>query len=318
MVIPTKYDFGRYLAAKKRIDDGALNRNVLDKLRAQLRQTNTHSPLRVLELGAGIGTMVERLVDWGLLTSANYTAIDADQGLLREAYVRLNRWAAGRDFKSQGHPTATLKVEGPSGQLSLNFECADIERYFEKSGGDRQWDFGLAHAFMDLVNPADVVPRFCKLIRPGGLLYLTLNYDGETILLPSIDRELEKRVMQLYNQSMDDRVIHGKKAGDSQTGRHLLLHLKNSGAEILAAGSSDWVVFPRSDGYNENESYFLHFIVHTIFKELKGHDSLDRRKFGSWVAQRHSQIEKGELIFIAKQMDVLARISAASVSKIRN
>lgn len=128
MVIPTKYDFGRYLAAKKRIDDGALNRNVLDKLRAQLRQTNTHSPLRVLELGAG---------------------------------------------------------------------------------------------------------------------------------------------------------------------------------------SSDWVVFPRSDGYNENESYFLHFIVHTIFKDLKGHDSLDRRKFGSWVAQRHSQIEKGELILIAKQMDVLARISVA-------
>ena len=95
MVIPTEYDFGRYLAAKKRIDDGALNRNVLDKLRTQLRQTNTHSPLRVLELGAGIGTMVERLVDWGLLTSANYTAIDADQGLLREAYVRLNLYGFG-------------------------------------------------------------------------------------------------------------------------------------------------------------------------------------------------------------------------------
>lgn len=311
MAIPTEYDFGRYLAAKKRIDDGALNRNVLDKLRAQLEQTNTPSPLRVLELGAGIGTMVERMVDWGLLTCAKYTAIDADQSLLREAYARLNRWAAGLSFKSHGHPTATLKVEGLSGQLTLKFECADIERYFKKSGGDRQWDLGLAHAFMDLVNPADVAPRFCNLIRSGGLLYLTLNYDGETILLPSIDRAFEKRVMQLYNQRMDDRIIHGEKAGASQTGRHLLLHLNNSGAEILAAGSSDWVVFPRSNSYNENESYFLHFIVHTIFKELKGHDSLDRRRFGSWIAQRHSQIERGELIFIAKQMDVSARISGA-------
>jgi hypothetical protein len=107
---------------------------------------------------------------------------------------------------------------------------------------------------------------------------------------------------------MDERVIHGKKAGDSHTGRNLLLHLRKSGAEILAAGSSDWVVFPKSNGYKDQETYFLHFIVHTIHNELSGHEALDVRSLDSWVAQRHAQIEKGELVFIAKQMDVLARI----------
>jgi len=140
------------------------------------------------------------------------------------------------------------------------------------------------------------------------LVYLTLNYDAETILLPIVDRRFDEEIIRLYHESMDTRIIRGKKAGDSRTGRHLLLHLNNSGADILAAGSSDWIVFPRSKSYQEHESYFLHFIIHTIFEELKGHDSLDPRRFDSWVAQRHSQIEKGELIFIAKQMDLLARI----------
>ena len=289
-----KYDFVDYLTAKKEIDDRALNRHVWDRLSAELLQTNLHSPLKVLELGAGIGTMVERLVDWGLFSNAKYTAVDGDSDVIREARQRLNR--------------RTVKNQTPTGRLSVDFICEDIYQFFKHTTGGTQWDLGLAHAFLDLVGISDVIPDFCKAIRPGGLLYLTLNYDGETILLPTVDRKFDERIMQLYNRSMDERIINGKAAGDSKTGRHLLLYLKEVGTEILAAGSSDWIVFPRIGGYTQDETYFLHVIIHTIFAELKGQTSLSQTRLEAWTRKRHEQIETNELIFMAKQIDILARI----------
>ena len=304
------YDFVRYLDAKKKIDDRALNRRVWDKLSAQLPTTNSRIPLQVLELGAGIGTMVERFVDWGLLTCADYTAVDVEADYIREACHRLNhkKLIKVSDLNPGSlNQSANYTVNS---QVAVTFECADIYRFFEKACGKKKWDLGVAHAFMDLVNIAEVVPRFCQLIKPKGLLYLTLNYDGETILLPTVDQEFDQLINQLYNQSMDERIVNGKRVGDSRTGRHLLYHLIKANAKLLAAGSSDWIVFSGPRGYTQDETYFLQFIVHTIYTELKGHASLNQKQLVSWVKRRRDQIEKGELIFIAKQMDVLARVEA--------
>jgi SAM-dependent methyltransferase len=303
-----EYDFIHYLAAKKKIDDRALNRHVLDKLSAELPKSNLQSPLQVLELGAGIGTMVERLIDWELFSSAEYTAVDADPNNIREALTRLNCRAAKNHLHIHQDLPATAGIQTTTGQLSVTFICDDIFHIFKHAENKKQWDLGLAHAFLDLVDIADVVPRFCRSIKPGGLVYLTLNYDGETIFLPAVDRKFDERIMQLYNQSMDERTTNGKTAGDSKTGRHLLLHLKKAGAEILAAGSSDWIVFPASRGYTNDETYFLHYLVHTIFTELEGRTSLNRQRLDAWARQQHMQIENSEMIFIAKQLDVLARI----------
>lgn len=301
-------DFARYLAAKQRIDDRALNGFVRDNLCAHLTKTNPHATLRVLELGAGIGTMVERLFDWGLLSSADYTAVDADTGFIREARRRLTHWARHNEFAVNWRSAENARIQSASSRLRVTYVEADIYNFFEQAIDKKRWDLGLAHAFMDLVDLAEVVPRFCRLIEPGGLIYLTLNYDGETILLPLIDRELDERIFQLYNKSMDKRITNGKSAGDSKTGRHLFFHLLNANARILAAGSSDWFVFAGPGGFTRDENYFLHFILHTIQTELKGSASLNRGRLDSWVQQRRVQIEKGELIFIARQVDVLARI----------
>ena len=309
------YNFERYLSAKKAIDDTALNHNVLDRLKAHLPQSSRSSPLHILELGSGIGTMVERLVEWGLVQWVDYTAVDADEAITRSAGGRLERWSQEHGYKIAGDSPGRASIQSSACQISITFECADVHQYFEIQSGKKQWDLGVAHAFMDLVDPAETVPRFCQLIKPGGLIYLTLNYDAETVLLPPVDYSFDEKIMRLYNKSMDTRQFRGKKTGDSRAGRHLLLHLRQAKAEILAAGSSDWVVFPSSNGYTKDESYFLHFIVHTIFKELNGHASVDRRRLNSWADQRHAQVEKGELIFIAKQMDMLARISGVRHSQ---
>jgi hypothetical protein len=77
---------------------------------------------------------------------------------------------------------------------------------------------------------------------------------------------------------------------------------------VLAAGSSDWVVFAGANGYPADEAYFLHDIIHTIGTALTGHPSLDPERLRTWVAQRHAQIDQGALVYIAHQLDVLGRV----------
>jgi hypothetical protein len=107
---------------------------------------------------------------------------------------------------------------------------------------------------------------------------------------------------------MDRRIVAGNPAGDSRTGRHLFGHLRASGAELLDAGGSDWVVFAGPNGYPADEAYFLHFIIHTIHAALAGHRCLDAKRFAAWIEQRHAQVERGTLVYIAHQLDFLGRV----------
>ena len=72
------FDYARYLSAKATVDDRALNRHVL----AGLRRLVPAGAPRVLEVGAGLGTMVARLMDWGVVGTGEYVLLDADRQLL--------------------------------------------------------------------------------------------------------------------------------------------------------------------------------------------------------------------------------------------
>ena len=72
------FGYARYLAAKTTVDDRALNRHVL----AELRRLMPAGAPRVLEVGAGLGTMVARLLDWGVVGAGEYILLDADRQLL--------------------------------------------------------------------------------------------------------------------------------------------------------------------------------------------------------------------------------------------
>ena len=97
---------------------------------------------------------------------------------------------------------------------------------------------------------------------------------------------------------MDARITNGTPSGDSQTGRHLFGYLQNH--NILAAGSSDWVVHPQNGGYLHDEAYFLHFIVDMVANALS--DQID---LSDWQTTRHAQIDAGQLTYIAHQIDFL-------------
>ena len=308
MLFLKEYSFIRYLSSKKSVDDRSLNQHVLQKLRTVIPASSLDNPLHVLEVGSGIGTMIERMIDWGILTYANYVAIDVDQGNINESLHRLSHWAEKRDFEFSKSSGQGALIKMTMGSSSITFHPMDVHDFFKKEKSTQSCDLLIAHAFMDLVHMPVIISCFCKRLKPGGLLYLTLNFDGVTTLLPVLHDHLDEKIIALYHRSMDERVSNGKKAGGSMTGRKLFTHLQSAGANILAAWSSDWIVYPTEGYYLQDEAYFLHYIIHTIDEELKNHPSLDSQRFNAWIEKRHDQIERGELIYIAKQLDFLAQL----------
>jgi SAM-dependent methyltransferase len=271
--------FIRYLAAKKTVDDRSLNRRVWDSMTALLEGRAS----RVLELGAGIGTMVEREATRpGGLRPESWTLLDSQPALLAEARRRL----AGRV------PFETRFLE------------ADAESFVGSCG--ERFDLILAHAFIDLFDPARLLPGIRRLAEPAGCLLFTVSFDGLSAWEPEIDAELDARIVSLYHRTMDERIIAGKTSGDSRAGRHLLTQLPRLGCRVEEAGASDWVVLPRGGSYPADERFFLSCILGFFEESLSGRPELDRGDLDRWLQARRAQLESGGLVFIAHQLDVLA------------
>src|SRR6201992_3243027 len=84
--------YPRYLAAKTTVDDRALNGHVL----AELRRLMPAGAPRVLEVGAGLGTMVARLMDWGVVGTGEYILLDTDRQLPGYFRCGVGEWAHRR------------------------------------------------------------------------------------------------------------------------------------------------------------------------------------------------------------------------------
>ena len=107
---------------------------------------------------------------------------------------------------------------------------------------------------------------------------------------------------------MDTRITDGKPSGDSRTGRKLFHALRACGAEVLAAGSSDWVVHSVGGVYPADEAYFLSCVLHFVESTLRGHPELDDDEFEEWLAMRRRQVACGELMYVAHQLDYCGRV----------
>ncbi len=308
MPVPEDYKFTRYLSTKKSVDDRALNHHVWQSLIKALPPTTPEAPLRVLEVGAGIGTMLERMLERGLLTYAAFTGIDAQAENIAKAKQRLPHWADKQGFTVTETAQGGLLLEQEGYRVGVELEAIDIFDFIARERVHRRWDLLVAHAFLDLMDIPATLPLLFSMLREGGLFYFTMNFDGVTILEPVVDPHLNELIQTLYHQTMDERIVNGKISGDSRAGRHLFTYLKDAGAQVLDAGSSDWVVFPGPAGYPADEAYFLHFIIHTIHRALEKHPQLDANRFAAWVDERHAQIERGELVCIIHQLDFVGKI----------
>jgi hypothetical protein len=291
------YSFSNYLLAKQSVDDRSLNRHVYENLLKDLPR----GKLRIIEVGAGIGTMLTRLLRWGLISQAEYILVDEMPENITFAAGWIPAWAAENGLEVKTNSGNRLRLYNDKQDVLIRLERGDVFDFIEQR--TQPADLLIAHAFLDLLPMPDSLRGLFSLVKTDGLAWLTINFDGVSTLEPVIDQVLDEQIERLYHHTMDTRPT----GGDSQAGRHLFGHLAGLGARILAAGASDWVVHATAGKYPADEAYFLHFILRFYENSLYGQDGLDENAFAAWLAKRRIQIERGELVYIAHQMDFLVK-----------
>ena len=291
-----KYSFPRYLLSKQSVDDRALNKDVLAALKTNLPK----EPFTITEVGGGIGTMLARLLRWEVISQVDYTLVDEMVENIEFARAWLPEWAGQNGFEAEKISKNELRIFDVRRDVSVKLVQADVFEFIKQNPAPA--DLLIAHAFLDLLPMPESLPRLFSLTK--DLAWLTLNFDGVTSLEPVIDTALDTQIERLYHETMDSR----PSGGESRSGRHLFGHLRQAGAEIVSAGASDWVVYPVEGQYPADEAYFLQFILNFFEESVGNHPGLDKVVFANWLGKRREQVERGELVYIAHQLDFLARV----------
>ncbi|ELY78555.1 class I SAM-dependent methyltransferase [Natrinema pallidum] len=302
MTEPDRYSFRRYLDAKRTVDRRARNRRVAAAFRRSLAAID--EPVELCEIGAGTGTMIETVLEWTPDTEVRYTAIDADPTLVDAATDRIADRAADRNREPDrsGEP---VRIDRDGAAFEVEFRVEDALAHLAAHAG--AYDVVVAQAFLDLTAVRTALETIADGLCPGGIAYFPITFDGVTSLLPPVDADLEDRIERRFHRRMDTTEKVGGETGDSTAGRHLLTAVPATGGRIVAAGGSDWVVRPTEGGYEGDEAYFLHHIVDTIESALVADGAIAAERVGAWAAARHEQVDAEALVYLAHQLDVLAK-----------
>ena len=275
----------RYLEAKRSVDDRALSPRVRDRMLDALPRTP-----RILEAGCGTGASVPRLRGWGV-ASGSYRGVDRD-----ERVVSFARDVRPAELRRAGRDVAASDEGFEVGDLSVAFETGDALTAF---ADEADADLFLASGFADLVPLDALVDAFESALRPGGLAYLPITFDGGTVFQP--DHPADESVERAYHRAIDR--VPGR---DVHAGRHLADRLGQRDGDLLSVAASDWVVRPRRGTYPADESYFLSRILEFVETALadapKPVPELD-----GWLDARRDQLAEGELLYVAHQYDLLYR-----------
>jgi SAM-dependent methyltransferase len=296
--------FQRYLRAKRTVDDRALDRRVVDALREGIesRAPAREGPFRVLEVGAGIGTMLARAVEWDLLPAGDvrYTAVDLAADNVAELRPYLREWASDRPESVSG--TDPLTLEGEGRRIEVEPVVVEAVEYAEATTA--QYDLLVGVALLDILDLSGL-GTLLEPLAPGGLYYFPITFDGATRFRPA--HPSDRTVERYYHEHMD-----GKPGGSSRAGEAVLARLRETdGVVVLAAGGSDWIVRPVDGSYPAEEAYFLRHILDTV-EDAVGEVSDDEfEALSGWLSRRRAQVEAGELLYLTHQLDVLGRVTAA-------
>ena len=321
--------FRRYLLAKRTVDDRALDRRLVGLLRERLadRAAATEGPLRVLEVGAGVGTMVARLIDWEVLPpgETRYVAVDRDPDALAGGEPFLREWTADRPDASvsgSASPASsaaggadgaadTLVVETDARAVAVETVAADAVAHAEAHAGE--FDALIGMALLDVLG-LDRLDPLLDALAPGATYYFPITFDGATRFRP--DHPDDRAVERLYHRHMDE-----KPGGNSRSGGAAISLLRAAdGSKLLGVAGSDWVVRPvdgeGDGGYPGDEARFLRHILGTvedavgevIASDGAGESSLSAADLDAWLRTRRKQVDAAELVYLTHQLDLLGRV----------
>lgn len=241
--------------------------------------------------------MVARLIDWRLAPEVTYSVLDVDPQLLADGRAWLTAWAREAGLQVGSGDDGSLRLQRAGLDWTVRFVEGELAAFVERPFTAPAFDLLIANAFLDLVDVPRLLPNLFAQMKPAGLYWFTINFDGETIFEPAHPHD--EQFMRVYHRSMDDR-----RPGASRTGRQLFGWLNGAGAGVLAAGSSDWVVHADAQGrYPASEGRFVEHILDTVEQELRKHAEIDPAQLAEWVSLRREQLARGKLVYLAHQLD---------------
>jgi len=314
-------DFPTYLEAKFALDSASLNAALYERFCALLLEKTDP---RVLDLGTGSGAMLRRILKLPLRGEVRLSGLDQEEENLAAGLGGLERALTAGGYERQKsvpaaaergmRPPLRARKQGTSVQIELVRADLLADRLIGRLGSR---DCITAHAFMDLLPLKPALRVIRSLLTPEGIFYATLNYDGQTVLLPEYENPgVERWLLQNYNRSMERRRRRGRKTGGAQSGRRLYQALVEEDFRILGAGSSDWNLFPASGRYTGAEQLFLGAVLSMIAREgleargegraATGSREIGRRPVIDWHRDRLQDVRRGRLCLIVHQLDVLA------------
>lgn len=292
-------DFPAYLDAKFALDERSLN----PEARGEFVRALAHRErVAGLDLGAGTGASVRRLLTL-LPGSWHLTAVDQEPSLLRQAREKSTTLLRERGFRLAPRPDG-IAAELAGREVGVTFVAADLLDFVPEP---HSFDFVLAHAVLDLLPLPETIGVLAAGLKPGGLFYATLLYDGSTTLFPTYrDGRLEEEILAVYDTSMEQRQVRGLRSGGARSGRRCLDALESRGFACIAYGSSDWNLTPRCRRYREQDAVCLAALLGMIREEAGRSGQFAPPTLAAWYEDRRERLGAGELGLIVHQLDVLA------------
>lgn len=234
-------DYVRYLESKRSVDDRALDDRVLQDaeryFQGQFASLNQSRPLRIVEVGAGVGAMCRRLYERGTFSKCKhveYLLIDfkADVILAAKNAIRcmascsMETPEANRNETTVKNRSSSLmpgsfsvhhhKIHHKVGTakeidsdvdlrpiylddgFSVSFAVHDALEYAKSH--TNCFDIVIAAAVLDLWELSHSIPLLLSMLCSDGLkaFYFPINFDGTTALLPPTIEGTE------FDQSVED------------------------------------------------------------------------------------------------------------------
>lgn len=293
--------FQRYLRAKQTVDDRALDERLIDDLRETLatRATASDGPLRVLEVGAGIGTMLTRFIEWDVLPAGRirYTAVDLQSENIAEFPRYIETWADNRSITVENGEQLTLVDT----DQRIELELVDAEAIAYAEATKEKYDLVVGAALLDILDLSNL-PALVGTLANGGVYYFPITFDGGTRFSPS--HAADRAVEQSYHEHMDH-----KAGGSSQAGSEALSRLQQLPGISIDAAGSDWIVRPRDGAYPADETYFLKFILDSIEDAVTEITDGEFEPLEGWLDSRRAQVDAGQLIYLTHQLDLFGSVT---------
>ncbi|MCB2198697.1 class I SAM-dependent methyltransferase [bacterium] len=296
-----------FLQAKRQLDSRSHHVPTWQWFRAELATLQQSEPLQILEPGCGTGSLLEHLLALPELKHARIEAFDNDPDLIASARALLPERATAAGFSLNRNGEQYLLRQGER-KIEIVYRTADIDHFSISSNQNHPYDILITHAFLDLFPIPVLVPDLLALLNSGGLFYALLTFDGGTRFLPELDRKLDDRVVELYQQSMVRRDKDGQVYWGFEAGRDLLRVLQDVNAKLLSSGDSDWNVDPGELLSETDYKVFLRTILDYVEREVAGNEDIDPKRFANWMRERRKQVTEKSLRFRAHNIDVLARV----------